>query len=72
MAFKRLAHRLGLSQQKEPEKIERELMEIFPRPEWIFLGHALIWHGRRVCHARLPRCDECSLRPYCPQNGVTR
>ena len=67
---KRLALRLGLTEETKPERVERDLMESFPRQEWVFLAHALIWHGRRVCHARRPRCDECSLATLCPKIGV--
>lgn len=62
----RLSRRLGLTEHQDPEKIERDLMELIPQQEWIFLGHALIYHGRRVCEARKPRCAECSLAPLCP------
>ncbi|HVS63093.1 MAG TPA: endonuclease III [Thermoanaerobaculia bacterium] len=67
---KRLGYRLGLSEEGDPVKIERDLMARFPSEEWVFLGHALIWHGRRVCVARKPKCGECALRPHCPRNGV--
>jgi endonuclease-3 len=64
--IKRLSRRLGLSAEEDPEKIEQDLMKILPRERWIQFGHQLIWHGRRVCDARRPRCDECGLRPLCP------
>lgn len=67
---KRLAFRLGLSDHRDPTKVERDLMDALPREEWTFLGHAIILHGRQVCDARKPRCDGCALRPVCPQNGV--
>lgn len=67
---KRVSYRLGLTDESDPEKIEADLMELFPRDDWIFLGHALIWHGRRVCVARRPRCEECDLAPVCPRRGV--
>jgi endonuclease-3 len=67
---KRLAFRLGLAADEDPERIERALMESFPRADWIFLGHALIWHGRRVCSAPRPACSDCQLRAFCPRNGV--
>jgi endonuclease-3 len=67
---RRLSGRLGLSRQKDPNKIERDLMEALPRKEWIFAGHALILHGRRVCKAKKPRCGECDLAGVCPRNGV--
>jgi len=62
----RLAQRLGLTRSNVPEKIEQDLMTIVPRARWILLGHQLIWHGRRVCHARNPDCDACLLAPQCP------
>lgn len=68
--IRRLAQRLGLSTARNPDKIEADLMEILPQEEWIYLGHALIWHGRRVCHARKPACSECTLAELCPQVGV--
>lgn len=62
----RLARRLGLSEASTPEKVETDLCARFPRSSWIALHHQLIWHGRRVCAARAPRCAECSLRDLCP------
>jgi endonuclease-3 len=62
----RLSHRLGFSQQKDPAKVERELMEIVPRDRWIAFSHALILHGRAVCEARKPRCGGCVVRDLCP------
>ncbi len=67
---KRLSGRLGLTRQKNPDKIEKDLMETFPRQDWIFLAHALILHGRRVCNAKKPRCGECGIADVCPKNGV--
>lgn len=67
---KRLAFRLGLTRQTDPVKVESDLMEVFPKKDWIFMGHAIILHGRAVCDAKKPQCDACSLRPVCPQNGV--
>jgi endonuclease-3 len=69
---KRVAWRLGLTDGTEPEAIESDLMAVFPRDEWIYLGHALIWHGRRVCHAHDPACDRCALAPVCLKRGVER
>ncbi|MCP3956464.1 MAG: endonuclease III [bacterium] len=67
---RRLSQRLGLSTRKDPNKIEQDLIAALPREEWIFMGHALILHGRRVCKARKPQCDECALADVCPRNGV--
>ena len=67
---RRLSGRLGLSVQKNQEKVERDLMAALPREEGIFTGHAVILHGRRVCKARKPRWDECGLADVCPRNGV--
>jgi endonuclease-3 len=68
---KRLARRLGLTTGTTPEQIERDLMTIIPRPEWVNLSHRLIQHGRRVCVARRPRCGTCTLAAFCPKVGVT-
>jgi endonuclease-3 len=65
----RLSERLKLAKQREPVKIERELMDKLPRERWTKLGHQLIWHGRRVCDAKKPRCHECALAPHCPSAG---
>jgi len=70
----RLATRLGLTSSskdsKDAVKIERDLIELFPPKEWTFLGHALIWHGRRVCFARKPNCPGCTLAEDCPSAGA--
>lgn len=63
---KRLAGRLGLSQDEDPEQIERDLWGVLPRKDWTFSSQALIWHGRRVCHARHPACAGCALADVCP------
>lgn len=63
---KRLSNRLGLTEHADPGKIERDLMELLPRQEWIAVGHLFIWHGRRVCRARRPACDRCLLSDRCP------
>ena len=62
----RLSKRLGLTRQSDPVKIERALMPLFPQSSWGLLSHLLIWHGRRVCDAKKPRCAECVLRRICP------
>jgi endonuclease III len=61
----RLAGRLDLSQQQDPKKIERDLMHAIPQDRWILFSHQLIWHGRKVCQARKPRCAECKLETLC-------
>ncbi|MCH7592419.1 MAG: endonuclease III [Planctomycetes bacterium] len=70
----RLATRLALTwtskDAKDAVKIERDLMEVLPRKDWTFAGHALIWHGRRVCPARKPDCDNCTLAKHCPSAGT--
>jgi endonuclease III len=63
----RLTRRLGLTVEMDPERVERELMELVPRPAWIEWSHLLIWHGRAVCTARAPRCSECVLLDLCPE-----
>jgi endonuclease-3 len=62
----RLSRRLGLTKEDDPKKIERDLMELLPRSDWIDAGHLLIGHGRRVCAARKPACERCVLRDRCP------
>ena len=62
----RVARRLGLASGNTPERVEEELMAKIPEAEWSRAHHWLIWHGRRICHARNPRCDLCALRPECP------
>ena len=66
----RLARRLGFSKENNPDKVEVDLEKLFPVNDWIFLHHALILHGRRVCEARKPKCDACNLLAHCPQIGV--
>jgi endonuclease-3 len=66
----RLCHRLGLTQSTDPVKIERELMALLPRREWIMFSHRLIHHGRRICQARKPMCDQCCLAGWCPRIGI--
>ena len=63
---KRLSGRLGLSREKDPDKIEQDLMKIVPRNEWIDFNYMLVNHGRRVCQARKPGCTECPLSHLCP------
>jgi endonuclease III len=68
--FARLSRRLGWTVQDDPVKIEREVGSLFPRKEWTILSHRLIWHGRRVCHARRPACGACRLARLCPSFGI--
>jgi endonuclease-3 len=67
---KRLSGLMALSGEKTPEKIEPDLMEIFPRERWTMLSHLLIFHGRQVCNARKPRCEACALSHLCPSSRV--
>jgi len=68
---RRLSQRMGLTRQEDPVKIERDLIRIVPRPDWGRFPHLLIWHGRRVCDARRPRCEECPLAlDLCPSSRV--
>ena len=66
---RRLSQRLGLTRESDPKKIEKELMKLLPPSEWIDFSHRLIWHGRRVCSARKPKCAECTFSEYCPSAG---
>ncbi|MCA9236446.1 MAG: endonuclease III [Planctomycetales bacterium] len=66
----RLSRRLGLTDQDDPVRVEKELMELLPKKEWIGYSHRLIYHGRQVCKARKPACDACSMKGFCPQVGV--
>jgi len=66
---KRLATRLGLTTEEDPEKIERDLMALVAKERWIALAHELILHGRAICHARRPACPGCLLAPHCPSAG---
>src|SRR4051794_25782296 len=67
---RRLSQRLGLTREEDPVKIERDLQRIVPRAKWGILPHLLIWHGRRVCIARSPLCEECVLTDLCPAARV--
>jgi endonuclease-3 len=67
---RRLSQRLGLTRQEDPVKIERDLMRLVPRRYWNVFPHLLIWHGRRVCLARTPRCQACVLNDLCPASRV--
>ncbi|HET9399754.1 MAG TPA: endonuclease III [Candidatus Acidoferrales bacterium] len=67
----RLSHRLDLSRNDDPKKIEQDLMRIIPKEKWIIFSHQLIWHGRKVCQARKPRCIECNLKEICYSKDKT-
>jgi endonuclease-3 len=66
----RLTERLGFTKQTDPVKIEQDLMPLFPREDWALLAHLLIFHGRRVCEARRPKCEICVLNDICPSSTV--
>jgi len=68
----RISQRLGLTRAKDPVKIERDLMALLPRKEWIDFSHRVIDHGRQVCKARKPNCDPCPLESNCPRVGVPK
>jgi endonuclease III len=68
--FSRLARRFGWTAQTDPDKIERDVAALLPRREWTSASHRLIWHGRRVCHARRPACGACGIARWCPSFGI--
>ena len=67
---RRLSQRLGFTKQGDPVKIERDLRRLVPREDWARFPHLLIWHGRRVCLARRPRCERCVVNDLCPSSRV--
>jgi endonuclease-3 len=67
--FSRLVRRFGWTTQTDPVKIEQEVGTLIPRAEWTILSHRVIWHGRRVCHARRPACGACGIARLCPSYG---
>jgi len=67
----RIAYRLGLTKQKNPDKVEAELTRLLPKSRLLDAHHAFIWHGRRICKARKPMCSECPVQERCPKIGVT-
>ena len=67
---RRLSQRLGLTRREDPVRIERDLIKLVPRADWGRFPHLLIWHGRRVCDARRPRCEDCVLVALCPSSRV--
>ena len=64
----RLSHRLAFTEQKTAEKIEQELIPIVPKKDWVIFPHLMIYHGRKVCRARNPACDECQIEKFCPSS----
>ncbi len=69
---RRLANRMGLTENQDPEKIERDLMEIIPKKDWTMFSHRMIFHGRQVCEARKPDCEHCGVAKDCPKIGVKK
>lgn len=67
---KRIAFRLGLTAQEDPDAVERDLMHVFPREEWGGVNHRMVLFGREVCDARKPMCEACPFAVWCPRNGV--
>ncbi len=65
----RISRRLQLTREDDPKKIEQDLMKLLPMEEWINFSHRLIWHGRRICAARKPKCGECPIAGECPSAG---
>ena len=66
----RLSLRLGLTRETDPVKVEQELMPLIPREDWTMLAHVLVFHGRRICYARTPKCEICVLSEICPSSTV--
>jgi endonuclease-3 len=66
----RISRRLGMTQEKTAEKIERDLMAVLPKKEWIDFSHRVIHHGRQVCQARKPQCSACGMQSFCPRIDV--
>ena len=64
----RLSHRLALSQEKTAEKIEQDLIPIVPKKDWVIFPHLMIYHGRKICKARNPLCEECTIEKLCPSS----
>jgi endonuclease-3 len=68
--FGRLARRFAWTRETDPVKVEHAVGQLIPRKDWTVLSHRLIWHGRRVCHARKPACGACALARLCPSFGA--
>ncbi len=67
----RISRRLGLTSETDAVKVERDLMRLLPKTEWIYYSHRMIHHGRKICDARKPRCEDCSMKRFCPRIGIT-
>ena len=68
--FGRLVRRFGWTEESDPVKVEAAVATLLPKAEWTIFSHRVIFHGRRVCHARRPACGACALAPLCPSYGV--
>ncbi len=68
--FGRLARRFGWTEETDPVKVEHAIGALFPKRDWTMLSHHLIWHGRRVCHAKKPACGSCTVARWCPSYGI--
>ncbi|WP_460708516.1 endonuclease III [Myceligenerans halotolerans] len=68
--FGRLARRLGFTTEQDPVTVEREVGELFPPKDWTMLSHHLVWHGRRICHAKRPACGACPVARWCPSSDL--
>ena len=66
----RMSRRLGLTEKVDPVQVERDLVALLPQKEWIDYSHRMIYHGRAICKARKPKCDDCTFLKFCPQIGV--
>ena len=66
--IKRLSYRIGLTENTNPEKVEKDLIELIPKKDWIDFAHRLVKHGRQVCKARKPDCDNCGMKSFCEKN----
>lgn len=62
---KRISNRIGFSKESEPEKIEQDLLKVIPKEYYYDVNHLLVWHGRKICDARKPKCEECPVKKYC-------
>ena len=69
---KRIANRIGLSKQKDPLKIEQDILKLIPKEYFKDVNHLLVWHGRKICDARKPKCEECPIKNYCKYNSIQR